>query len=158
MSRLSLERLVGLYDAWDKKDEANEWRKKLEEAKAAGAAFADVRLMVGHVFEMQARSDSRIDILTLRTVTTVGVRAVIDGVVGFAGDVLSPDKDSMAGLGAGVTGPPGRGGAAASCARPVSGPPTAAAPASVAPLSKPRRLSLEMLLVLDMNGSVCCQV
>jgi tetratricopeptide (TPR) repeat protein len=31
----ALERLVQLYDAWDKKDKADEWRKKLEEAKAA---------------------------------------------------------------------------------------------------------------------------
>jgi serine/threonine protein kinase len=31
----ALERLVQLYDAWDKKDEAVRWRKKLDEAKAA---------------------------------------------------------------------------------------------------------------------------
>jgi non-specific serine/threonine protein kinase/serine/threonine-protein kinase len=36
-SRLSeaLERLVQLYDAWDKKDQAEKWRKKLAEARAA---------------------------------------------------------------------------------------------------------------------------
>jgi hypothetical protein len=31
----ALERLVQLYDAWGKKDKADEWRKKLEETKAA---------------------------------------------------------------------------------------------------------------------------
>jgi hypothetical protein len=31
----ALERLVQLYDAWEKKDKADEWRKKLEETKAA---------------------------------------------------------------------------------------------------------------------------
>jgi tetratricopeptide (TPR) repeat protein len=31
----ALERLVQLYDAWGKKDEADAWRKKLDEAKAA---------------------------------------------------------------------------------------------------------------------------
>lgn len=29
----SLERLVQFYDAWGKKDEAAQWRKKLDEAK-----------------------------------------------------------------------------------------------------------------------------
>jgi serine/threonine protein kinase len=33
--REALESLVQLYDAWEKKDQADEWRKKLEEAKAA---------------------------------------------------------------------------------------------------------------------------
>ncbi len=32
----ALERLVQLYDAWDKKDKADAWRKKLEEGKKAG--------------------------------------------------------------------------------------------------------------------------
>jgi hypothetical protein len=32
---MALERLVQLYDAWGQKDEANAWRKKLDEAKAA---------------------------------------------------------------------------------------------------------------------------
>jgi TolA-binding protein len=32
----AVERLVRLYDAWGKKDKADEWRKKLGEAKAAG--------------------------------------------------------------------------------------------------------------------------
>src|SRR5580704_2082530 len=66
---------------------------------------------------------------------------------------------SMRGLGG--TGPTGRGGPSgwpAVCALAASGAPTAAAPASPAPLSKPRRLSLEKLLVLDMDGSVCCQL
>src|SRR5439155_1669006 len=31
----ALERLVQLYDAWEKKDQADEWRKKLEAAKSA---------------------------------------------------------------------------------------------------------------------------
>ena len=36
----ALERLVQLYDAWGKKDKADEWRKKLEEAKAQAKATA----------------------------------------------------------------------------------------------------------------------
>src|ERR1700676_2306807 len=60
---------------------------------------------------------------------------------------------SMAGLGAGVTGPLGRGGVAASCARPGSGLPTAAAPASVAPLSSPRRLKDGVPLCFDIMSS-----
>jgi hypothetical protein len=31
----ALERVVHLYDAWGKKEKADEWRKKLEETKAA---------------------------------------------------------------------------------------------------------------------------
>jgi hypothetical protein len=34
----ALERLVQLYDAWGKKDQADRWRKKLTEATAAGKA------------------------------------------------------------------------------------------------------------------------
>src|SRR5260370_34296281 len=59
----------------------------------------------------------------------------------------------MAGLGAGVTGPRGRGCVGASCARPASGLPTAAAPASVAPLSKPRLLKGGVTLWLDIISS-----
>src|SRR5450432_1992711 len=68
---------------------------------------------------------------------------------------------SMRGLGPGVTGPTGRGGPSgwpAVCALAASGAPTAAAPASPAPFSKPRRLSLEVLLILDMDGSVWLSV
>ncbi len=36
----SLEQLVRLYDAWGKKDKANEWRKKLQEEKKAGKPAA----------------------------------------------------------------------------------------------------------------------
>jgi tetratricopeptide (TPR) repeat protein len=36
----SLERLVQLYDAWGKKDKADEWRKKLQEEKKAGKPAA----------------------------------------------------------------------------------------------------------------------
>jgi tetratricopeptide (TPR) repeat protein len=39
----SLERVVQLYDAWDKKDKADGWRKKLEEAKLAGKPPAEAK-------------------------------------------------------------------------------------------------------------------
>ena len=36
----ALQRLVQLYDAWQKKDQAEEWRKKLEQTKASAKPSA----------------------------------------------------------------------------------------------------------------------
>jgi TldD protein len=70
----------------------------LDAAREAGAKFADVRILVGHAFSMQATSALGLDTPSLQTSLRMGVRAVVGGTVGFAGQVLDLDADKVASL------------------------------------------------------------
>ena len=71
-------------------------QQALDAARAAGARFADVRILTGHQFFHKATGPTGSQAPMLWTVARLGVRAVVGGHIGFAGEVLSPDADAIA--------------------------------------------------------------
>ena len=70
-------------------------QKALEAARASGAKFADVRILIATSLSVNV-SDSGALAPYLWNRAEIGVRAVVDSTFGFAGDVLELDADKVA--------------------------------------------------------------
>jgi TldD protein len=72
-------------------------QKAVDAARAAGAQFADVRIVITRVFLLSVSSRG-IAAPTLANSATIGVRAVAGSTIGFASDVLKLDGDKIVAL------------------------------------------------------------
>jgi TldD protein len=71
--------------------------KALDVAKAAGAKFADVRILVGHQLTLGVTSEG-MGSPGLETIVGIGVRAVADSTIGFAGGILELNAEKVTSL------------------------------------------------------------
>jgi len=81
---------------YDRKQLRELAHQALESARAAGAAFADVRIVVGQQLMFGVSMKKGVEDLSFTRTSTIGVRAVVDSTMGFAGDVLRLNADKVA--------------------------------------------------------------